>query len=430
MRRGFSQADIESTRLGRLKWNHAESIKVPAEQDVSALSARRTSRIKNAPSAEVLILVLDEVLDGPFDFYQASSAYTQLAALKRRRGLQTSDWDSPVIARLHARVEDLVLQDQLNEQASANILWSIATLSDQFSIPTQLLDVLVKSLPDKAEGMKPQELSNCLWAFVQLREVAPNVLEVVPAIGTQIMDKAEDMSPQQLSNSLWACAKLKEAAPNVLQIVPAISAKIPSKAKNMIPQELSNCLWAALLLKDDAPKVLEILPTVVAEVPIKIEDMKPQEMSNTLQALVPLNGLVPEISRLLADDDGEEDILRSAVARLSTLLPRLRGKDLGVAVPSVVWACAKLGMYHEELLLSVTEQLGCTKTLSRLPHFGLCALSWSYQVLAQDDFVGFKRLLRSETMRRGFSEADVESTRLGLLNWNHAQLKKSSPVRV
>lgn len=78
-------------------------------------------------------------------------------------------------------------------------------------------------------------------------------------------------------------------------------------------------------------------------------------------------------------------------------------------------------MYHEELLLSVAQHLGSRKQLSKLRGFGLCALAWSYQVLdAEDDFEDFKDLLMSQATRRGFSEADIESTRLGHLKWNHA----------
>eukprot|EP00438_Fugacium_kawagutii_P021950 Skav208046 [mRNA] locus=scaffold1124:15189:16430:- [translate_table: standard] len=379
---GITWAQRDARATERFNWQGA------AEGDARALSVERTSRIKHAPSAKALIEVLDEILDGPFDFYQASSSYHSLATWKRRRSLQSSDWDSPVIARLHARVRDMVLQDELGARELANVLWSIATLSDEFSLPTQLLVALVKSLPDKAEGMKPQHLSNCLWA----------------------------------------CAKLEEVAPNVLQIVPAIAAQIPDKAKGMKPQELSNCLWACAQLKDNASEVLEIVVPIVVEVSMKIKDMNAEDLRN-LEALVPLQELVPEIARLVADDDREEDILRSSVARLRTLLPRLRGKDLSVAVPSVIWACAKLGVYPDDLLHSVSQHLGSRNKLSKLLDFSLCALAWSYQVLdAQDDFKDFKELLKSVVRKRGFSETDIESTRLGSPKWN-AKLEKHGPAR-
>eukprot|EP00438_Fugacium_kawagutii_P002198 Skav220753 [mRNA] locus=scaffold6504:34656:35498:- [translate_table: standard] len=277
-------------------------------------------------------------------------------------------------------------------------------------------------MPAKAEGMKPQELSNSLWACAQLKEGAPHVLQIVPAVSAEIPSKAEGMTPQELSNSLWTCAQLKEIAPCVLQIVPAVSAEIPSKAKDMTPQHLSNCLWAALHLEDDEPEVLKIVLPVTTEVSIKIQDMKPQELANSLQALVPLQELVPEIARLVADNDGEEDIIRNAIGHFAALLPQLSGKDLSIAVPTVVWACAKLGVYPADgFLVSVSDHLGSRRKLSKLPRFNLCALAWSYQVLdASDDFKDFKGVLKAVVRKRGCSEADVESTKLGHLKWKYA----------
>ena len=90
-------------------------------------------------------------------------------------------------------------------------------------------------------------------------------------------------------------------------------------------------------------------------------------------------------------------------------------------MPVVVWACANAGVYDGELLGSVARRLGSRTKLSPLPDFGVCALSWSYQVLdTEDDFEDFKTLLMSETERRRFSEADVQSCRLGRSGWNRA----------
>ena len=109
-----------------------------------------------------------------------------------------------------------------------------------------------------------------------------------------------------------------------------------------------------------------------------------------------------------------DDILRSAAKRLNILLPQLKGKDFSFTVPVVVWACAMAEMYDDELLDSVATRLGSRTKLSALPDFGVCALSWSYQVLdTDDDFEDFKALLMSETKKRGFSEADVQSCQHG-----------------
>ena len=115
-----------------------------------------------------------------------------------------------------------------------------------------------------------------------------------------------------------------------------------------------------------------------------------------------------------------DDILRSAAKRLNILLPQLKGKDFSFTVPVVIWACAKGGVYDGELLGSVARRLSSRTKLSALPDFGVCALSWSYQVLDTDDeFEDFKRLLRSETEKRGFSEAVVQSCQFGRSEWNY-----------
>ena len=376
---------------------------------------RLTSRMKKAPSAKELVKVLDAAMDGLyFDFIHASAAYTQLVALKRRQCLEQTDWKSPALLRLHAQVEDMALQDQLNAQASANVLWSLAQLSERFSVPTQLLAALVKSVPTKVKGMNAQGISNIFWASAKVKDVAPVMLEMVPAIVAQIPKKAKDMDAQGLSNCLWASAQLKDVAPDVLEAVPAIVTQIPGKAQDMIPQHLSNCLFACAQLKDEVLKVVEIVPAIVGEISLKISDMSPQQLSNSLEALVLLHDSVPEVEVFLKDGGSMDDIMRSAAARLNTLLPRIRGKDFSFTVPVVVWACAMAEMYDDELLDSVATRLGSRTKLSALPDFGVCALSWSYQVLdTDDDFEDFKALLMSETKKRGFSEAIVQSCPLG-----------------
>lgn len=171
------------------------------------------------------------------------------------------------------------------------------------------------------------------------------------------------------------------------------------------------------------PKVLDIILAIVGEIPVKSKDMTPQDLSNSLEALILLRDSDPKVNSFLAAGGSMDDILRSAARRLSTLLPRLRGKDLRFTVPVVVWACAKAEVCHGELLDSVARRLGSRTKLSALPDFGVCALSWSYQVLdTQNDFKDFKQLLISEatSAERWLIEADVQSCELGRFGWKHS----------
>eukprot|EP00438_Fugacium_kawagutii_P026702 Skav219960 [mRNA] locus=scaffold2879:259178:260134:+ [translate_table: standard] len=316
----------------------------------------------------------------------------------------------------------MVRKGELNAQATANVLRSISQFASWPSVPQKLLVALAESMPTKVRDMTEQALSNCLLACGHLREVAPDVLQAVPAIVAQIPVKAKDMIPQALSNCLWAFAKLREVAPDVLQAVPAVVAYIPDKAKDMKPQELSNCLWASAQLREVAPNVLEIVPVIAVEAQPKIRDMSAQQLSNSLEALVSLQESVPEVAPLVADVDSEEDMIRSAAARLNLSLPGMRGKDLVFAVPAVVWACAKLGLRDRPLMNLVAQRFGSRARLSSLPAYGVCALSWSYRELGtQSDYADFQELLGSEVARRGFSQADVQSCELGRSEWSGAK---------
>ena len=162
-----------------------------------------------------------------------------------------------------------------------------------------------------------------------------------------------------------------------------------------------------------------MVPALVVEIPSKIQGMSPQQLSNSMEALVLLQDSAPEVAGFLAAGGNMDYILRSAAARLNTLLPRISEKDLSFAVPVVVWACSKAGVYDGELLASVAARLGSSSKLSALPDFGVCALSWSYHVLdTEDEFKDFKTVLASEATKRGLSEATVRSCQFGRSGWN------------
>ena len=434
---------------------------------VAGGSARQlTSQIKKTHSSKELIDVLKGAIDEKvFNFYHASAAYTQLVTLKKRNNLQAMVWDDSTLLGLHTRVQGMIAQNLLNEQALTNILWSIAHLAEGSSISTltELLLVLLESvstkvkgmnpqgvsnslwalarlrgvspsvmkvlpkiaseIPDKAKGMKPQELSTCFWAFVQLKDCLPGVtIEALPAISMQIPDKAKGMTTLGLSTCLCALGDLKDLAPDVLHAVPSIVSQIPNKANSMDPQGLSNCLQACLKLKDDAPKVLEIVLALVGEIPPKMRNFTAKDLSDSLTALLLLSDSVPEVEAFLAAGGRMDEIVRSAATRLNTLIPAFNEKDLGISGPAIVWACAKVQVYDHQMLLLMAKSFR-TPNKQFLPNFSLCALLWSYQRLAADDFADFRKRLMLEIGKRGFSDADVESTQLGVLKWNHAKVE-------
>ena len=301
---------------------------------------------EDVQSAAELLDLLDRVVDDPiFNNFHASAAYTSLA-MQWKGGLTPSDKESPVLPRLAARVEDMALKGQLEPRQVSNVFWSLGQLSDGLDISKSLLMALVKSLGEKASGMKPQELAN----------------------------------------SLWAATRLKDDAREVLQMVPALVKEIPRNQGDFSSQQICNCLEALVLLQDSVRKVNDFLA---------------------------------------APPNSKNDFVGFAASRFSTLLPTLNRKSLQFDIPVVVWACARVKLDHEELLVSVAERLKSSRDLKTLPDWGLCALLWSYDVLDPDTrFAEFKNALESERVRRGLSDADVSESAFGYFEWNRAKGQK------
>ena len=339
-----------------------------------AAARKLTSKIKQAKSATELLDLLDGVVeDTIFNYFHASAAYSKLADWKQI--FTPSEKASPVLPRLAVGAQRMTQEGQVGPRAVATVLYSLGKLSDRLEIPKGLLTALVKSLGEKASGMDPQGLSNSLLACLQLKVLAPDVLTVLPKLAAQISIKAKDMKPQELSNSLWASAQLQEDAPEVLQMVPALVEEIPHKQTNFSSQAICNCLEALVLLQDS----------------------------------------VPEVGNLVAAPANSKDDFRGfAASRFTTSLPTLKGNDLKLAVPSVVWACAKVNFYHEELLVSVAHSLKSEGTLQGLTDWSLCAILWSYDVLDPEGrFAEFKNVLESERVQRALSDSDVSNSQSG-----------------
>lgn len=313
----------------------------------------------------------------------------------------------------------------MTPQALSNSLWASAYLKEDafHEDVAKILSALVDQIPVKAGDMIHQELSNCLWASAQLQDFVPCVKKIVPSIATIIIDKAEGMGPQELSNSLWAVSQLKDTVPSVRNILPSLAAQIPYKVKDMIPQHLSNCLLAAARLKDDANEVLSIVPALLKEIPHQETSFCAQDFSNCLGSLIVLQDSIPEVSRFLSTSPGStHNFVVFAAMRFNSLLPRLKGKDLTFGMPVVIWACAKLGLDHEKLLISITKRLKSGSVLRVLTDWSLCALLWSFDVLDPDAvFSNFIKTLDSERIRRGLSDSDVTESRLGYLEWKRTK---------
>ena len=101
------------------------------DQAIEDTRKRVASRIERAADWDDLIRILDSRLNWPSEYFSglaASAAYRQLVNIEiGRPHLGERDWDSLVLLRLHARVEDLARDDQLGEVFD-EILLSISKL--------------------------------------------------------------------------------------------------------------------------------------------------------------------------------------------------------------------------------------------------------------------------------------------------------------
>ena len=316
--------------------------------------------------------MVDGIVDKPiFDYIHAAAAYTKLGNLQKRNPVGAKEMQGSVLVRLEQRLQGMLVRKEVGAQQLANILWAAANLFSDIPALLNIVPNLSAEILLKASDTDPQGLSNSLWSAVQLQDAKPEVLKIVLAIVAQIPLKSKDMIPQHVSNSLWAAAKLKDSAPEVLKIVPALVAQIPLKAVGMIPQHLANSLWALKDFPDASPAVPKAALALVQNVPSKISGMDGQLLSNTVEALVYLGESFPI--------DSQQDIVAASAARLASILPKLKGRDLMFTVPVVIWACVRSDVHDGKLFCAAVARFSSARVLASLTDWGLCALwlGWS-----------------------------------------------------
>ena len=88
--------------------------------------------------------------------------------------------------------------------------------------------------------------------------------------------------------------------------------------------------------------------------------------------------------------------------------------DLRLAVPAIVWACARMGVHHDQLLVAVSQHFRSAKKCSSLTDWGLCALKWSYDVLdSKQLYQDFRKSLKTSLRRRNLHKEDVHNSQFG-----------------
>ena len=135
----------------------------------------------------------------------------------------------------------------------------------------------------------------------------------------------------------------------------------------MIPQQLSNILWALKDFADASPAVEKAVLALAEEIPSKISGMNGQDIANIVEALVYLGESFPI--------DQQQDIIAASAAQFKRFLPRLKGKELMLDVPMVVWACRRSNVKDQQLFIAVANRFSSHDMVASLPPWGLCALN-------------------------------------------------------
>lgn len=370
---------------------------------------RLTVRLKEAPTAADFLEVLDDAVDRRvFNAYHAGVAYHSMAKWQKQGKLQVSGKNEPLLCRLNDRVQSIMADGQLDARKLSNVLWSLAHLPDVLPNFLQMVTATVAQVPSKVKEMNAQGVSNSLWAAATLKETAPAALKTVPALVARVLPTVKEMNAQNLSNSLWAAATLRETSPVVLKMVPILVAQVPLKVKEMNTQNLSNCLLAASHLHDLVPIVLKMVPVLVAQVPLKVEEMNAQDTANCLSAATHLHKLVPDFMK----------IVPALLDQAALNMKEMKGTNLRLAVPTIIWACARLDIRKDDMFAEAFELLGSKKTCSSLTDWSVCALVWSVETLdPQNRFMEFHQKLKKELRRRHLSKADAERSQYGPLGF-------------
>ena len=145
-------------------------------------------------------------------------------------------------------------------------------------------------------------------------------------------------------------------------------------------------------------------PALAAQVPLKVKEMNAQDTSNCLAAATYLHELVHDV----------REIVPALLDHAAVNMKEMKGKNLRLAVPTIIWACARWENRKDDMFAEAFTLLGSGQTCSSLTDWSVCALMWSVETLdLKNRFMEFHQKLKKELRRRHLSKADVERSQHG-----------------
>ena len=364
---------------------------------------------KASLASEILDVMLAERENPEMNLICIGAAWTRLA--KHQRSMNSACKSQSV--QSFVTMTQSLLENKSSGYARqvANIFWAVAKLQSRIPQLEGLQTALAGAIKSTAKAMNPQEVTNVIWAVATLSAAGANVeawLAVMPFLATRVRTVILDTNAQDIANSIWSVAQLssnKASCSELLDLLPLLANRVPFVISEMTEQAAANVIWATRKLSFDSsssvmPKrLLEVFPAVVSRAHVVLPRALPQHLANYCLGLA----LV---------DYNEAGFLEAIAARVVNEASAWNPSGAQMNLPPVVVAFARLQTEcDKELLKVVAKKL--SPTLGRITGWGLGALAWSYSQLdADSSFLLFRQSLAAEAKRRGFSEQDVEDSRL------------------
>ena len=373
-----------------------------------------TSRANQADTAlQVLKVIWAERENPELNLISVSAAWKRLAELERSI---TKDVTQHPSLLSFVNLTEVLLQTPTSRSA-ANMFWATTRL--QGCMPLQLRSLhasLERAVLNTADKMNTQEIANVIWA-VEKRHAqgtdATGVLRLLPVLAKRVPFVISEMNSQAVANIIWAGVKLATtgaACEVFLSLLPIVTDRIPAVIPEMTAQHVANVIWATGQLAADphhsklSQQLYDLLPDLVVQAREVLPSARPQALANSCWGLALSNhyaaGFLDDVANKVANEARE-----------------WKPKGAELDLPQLLCAFARLqATGHDDMLDVAAEKLEAM--LPSMNDWGLCALTWSYSKLdLHDDFFSFRQRLQAEVARRGFSDLDVEGSRLGPEAW-------------
>lgn len=330
------------------------------------------------------------------------------------------------------------LVQHFKPQELSNTAWGCATLlvkrgSEETTsnrvedeAVVRIMRWVAKSLEERVEMFKPQEVSNSIWAwatvgfgattsniqfntnndYISIRSDEPNqdkelVKRTLDIVAENALLRLHRFRPQELNNLAWGFCRLGHSGPSLNALFRGIGQELLKRHFYFAPQDIGTTLWSFATVEyfDE-----EVYRAAASELTLrKSRSFKPQELSNTVWALATAGALpkYPNAFDITIVPNNKrpslkiitEDPITECFAAATTELIRRPHQFKAQEIKDVLWSLSKAGIRHPAVFKSVAEYLVGSDTdiasgkkgrgMDAFSPQGLGNLAWSYAKQAQ-----------------------------------------------